>query len=162
MFTKNQLNQLYQYGYSLTLDSDDAYDLVQTGIEKYLVKKINVKNKVAYIRRIMRNQFIDQQRRKKIIPFESLDDNNNDKTLAIDTTSLEEIIISQNEIDCIWSMLTISEREIVYLWALQGFTAKQISDETGVPRGTILSKIHRLREKIIHKFDKLNPKSVRS
>ncbi|MBL4661069.1 MAG: sigma-70 family RNA polymerase sigma factor [Alcanivoracaceae bacterium] len=154
MLTKQQLNQLYQYSYSLTLNSDDAYDLLQTGLEKYLKKSSqNIQREMAYIRQIIRNQFIDNQRRSNIIAFETIENND---TLAIDTLSLDDLMIAQDQVTIIWDIMNTSEREIIYLWAVEGYSAKQISDETGVSRGTILSKIHRLREKVIAKFTKLD------
>ena len=146
MLDKKELNQLFQYSYSLTNNRDDGYDLLQSGLEKYLNKNDNIlDNKMAYVRKIIRNQFIDNQRRKQKIVFEALQ---TESTLAIDTLSLEDLIIAEDEIKIIWEKLDEGEREIVYLWALKGYTAKEISNETGQPRGTVLSKIHRIREKL--------------
>ncbi|MBL4772232.1 MAG: RNA polymerase sigma factor [Alcanivoracaceae bacterium] len=153
MFNKQQLNKLYQYSYSLTQNSDDAYDLLQTGLEKFLKKASHdLSNHMAYIRKIIRNQFIDNQRRSKLIAFETIENND---TFAIDTTSLDDLMIAQDKIRIIWDLMNTSEREIIYLWAIEGYSAKQISDEIGVPRGSILSKIHRLRERVVTKFAKL-------
>jgi RNA polymerase sigma-70 factor (ECF subfamily) len=156
MLNKQQLNKLYQYSYSLTTNSDDAYDLLQTGLEKYLRKNTNnITNEMAYIRQIIRNQFIDQQRRKKCITFESIEADKYQTTLAIDTSSLEQIVIVEEQAKMVWELLSTSEREIIYLWAIEGYTAKQISDETRVPRGTILSRIHRLKHRIGNQFKQL-------
>ena len=157
MIKKQQLNQLFQYCYSLTVNTDDAYDLLQMCLEKYLkINKQACNNDIAYIRKIIRNQFIDNQRRKKILAFESLEAADCHATIAIETTSLEDVMIAQDKISIIWGMLNTSDREIVYLWAILGYSARQISEELDVPRGTILSKIHRLRERILKKFDKLD------
>lgn len=153
MIDKQQLDQLYQYSYSLTINSADAYDLLQTALEKYLKKSLShIENKMAYIRQIIRNQFIDNQRRLNKVSFEALEDND---TVAIDTIQLDDLMIAQNQISIIWNIMNASEREIIYLWGVEGFSAKQISLETGIARGTILSKIHRLREKILTKFSHL-------
>lgn len=159
MLNKQQLNKLYQYSYSLTNDPDNAYDLLQTGLEKYLSKSThetspNITHEIAYIRKIIRNQFIDDQRRLKCISFESIESDKHQDTLAMDTLSLDQIIIAQEEAQIVWDILSTSEREVIYLWAIEGYTAKQISDDTGVPRGTILSRIHRLKQKIIKVFEK--------
>ena len=155
MLNKKQLNQLYQYCYSLTNNPDDSYDLLQMSIEKYLKLKQNkTKYGTSYMRTIIRNQFIDNYRRKNKIIFESIDSKNYYSTLAIDTSSLDDLMIAQENLLTIWKLLDNSEREITYLWAMQGYTAKQISQELSIPRGTILSKIHRIREKIVYKFHK--------
>ncbi len=154
MFNKTQLNQLYQYSYSLTNNPDNAYDLLQTGLEKYLKQaNTNIEYKIAYVRQIIRNQFIDDQRRIQRIIFDSLETDKLHTTLAIDTSSLEQIVISEQQVAIIWKILTVSEREILYLWAVEGYSAKQISEEINIPRGTILSKIHRLKHKVNKEFE---------
>ena len=35
MFDKEMLQKLYRYSYSLTCDEHDAYDLLQTSLEKF-------------------------------------------------------------------------------------------------------------------------------
>jgi RNA polymerase sigma-70 factor (ECF subfamily) len=153
MIDKQQLEQLYQYSYSLTVNNDDAYDLLQSALEKYLQKSLShIENKMAYIRQIIRNQFIDNQRRINKVSFEALEDSD---TIAIDTIQLDDLMIAQDQISIIWDIMNTSEREIIYLWGVEGFSAKQISLETGIARGTILSKIYRLREKVQAKFSNL-------
>lgn len=148
-FDQTHLNSLYRYCYSLTAHKEDAYDLLQTSLEKYL-KHQNQQNSspqtTAYVRRIIRNQFIDNARRAKCVPFESLTDENEAST--IDIQPLDNLFINKERVDQIWELLNTSEREIIFLWAVEGYTAKEISTEINVPRGTILSKIHRLRQKV--------------
>ena len=127
---------------------------MQTGLEKYLSKSdATIDNQPAYIRQIIRNQYIDNQRRKQKVAFEVLE---NEATLAIDTLSLEDLVIAEDQIAIIWDQLNSAEREIIYLWAVEGYTAKEISHETGQPRGSVLSKIHRIRLKLTTKMEALN------
>lgn len=154
-FDQTHLNQLYCYCYSLTVHKEDAYDLLQTSLEKYLKhqnQKPDSPQTTAYLRRIIRNQFIDNARRAKCVPFESLADENEAST--IDIQPLDNLLINEERVDQIWKLLNTSEREIVFLWAIEGYTAKEISEEINVPRGTILSKIHRLRQKVQKAFTK--------
>jgi len=146
---QTQLNQLYRYCYSLTVHKEDAYDLLQTSLEKYLKhqnQQETAPQSASYLRRIIRNQFIDNARRAKCVPFESLTDENEAST--IDIQPLDNLFINAERVDQIWELLNTSEREIVFLWAIEGYTAKEISEEINVPRGTVLSKIHRLRQKV--------------
>ena len=141
------LQKLYRYGWVLCKDRDQAYDLLQSAIEKY-IQDSNIKsysNDIAYIRTIMRNRFIDEYRRSKRFPEESLDETS---PIAINEASLEDIVIAQIDLDIIWQKLDAFEREIMYYWAIEDMTAKEIAEEIRIPRGTILSRIHRLRKKI--------------
>ena len=41
------------------------------------------------------------------------------------------------------------ERELLFLWAVEGYTARELGEATECSRGTVLSRLHRLRKKII-------------
>jgi len=150
-FDRSELNKLHRYGCVLCVNSDDAYDLLQYAIEKYLqkpaIKKFEGKthsSDLSYVRTIMRNRFIDEYRKSVRFPEESYDDSS---LVAIDETSLENVVIAEIELESIWKKLDTIEREILYYWAIEGMTALEIADQTGVPRGTILSRLYRLRKK---------------
>jgi RNA polymerase sigma-70 factor (ECF subfamily) len=151
MLDKAELNRLYRYAYSLSAQPDDAYDLLQSALEKHLRSKPNqsLENESAYVRKIIRNQFIDQARRQQCVPFETLEDAD---TLALDTMPLDSLLIQNELIEAIWAMLNTAEREILFLWAVEGHTASEIAIEINAPRGTILSRIYRLRQKITTHF----------
>ena len=57
-------------------------------------------------------------------------------------------MISRDQLEVIWSRLDGCEREILYYWAVEGMTAAQIASTTGSRRGTVLSRIHRLRARL--------------
>ena len=150
-FDRSELQKLHRYGCALCVNSGDAYDLLQYAIEKYLQKpEINKfaknprSNDLAYVRTIMRNRFIDEYRKTARFPEESYDDNS---LMAIDETSLEDIVIAEIELESIWEKLETIEREILYYWAIEGMTAQEISKHIDVPRGTVLSRLYRLRKK---------------
>ena len=52
-----------------------------------------------------------------------------------------------------WSLLDPLEREILYYWAAEDMTAAQIASTLGTRRGTVLSRIHRLRSRLRSVFD---------
>lgn len=72
--------------------------------------------------------------------------------LAIDTHCLEELIVSRDELQQVWSRLYAFEREILYYRAVEDMTAAQIASTLGSRRGTVLSRIHRLRARLRAKF----------
>jgi len=44
------------------------------------------------------------------------------------------------------------EREILHLWAVEGMTTAQIAEQLDTPRGTVLSRIYRMRQRLIAEF----------
>ncbi len=145
-FSKEQLNALFRYAFSLTANKDDAYDLLQSSIEKLLKNKSEHISNSSYIRRIIRNQFIDQCRRKKVIAFETLEE---DKLAVLSTHSLESIVINEGYVDFLMGSLTDGERECLFMWAVLGYTAQEIAQETKEPKGTILSRLYRVKKKVV-------------
>jgi RNA polymerase sigma-70 factor (ECF subfamily) len=59
MFDQGELNQLYRFCYSLTVDETTAYDLLQNSLEKFLKSNTEKENDLAFMYRIIRHQFID-------------------------------------------------------------------------------------------------------
>ena len=148
MIDRPALQRLFRYGYSLTRNEDAACDLLQDALEACLRKAPD--NRLAtmsYIQKIMRNRFIDQYRREHRHPTESLDGDS--QPVSIDPQVLEDIVIAQHEVEAIMALLEPLERELLYFWAVEGYTAREIADRTDSPRGTVLSRIHRLRLKIL-------------
>jgi RNA polymerase sigma-70 factor (ECF subfamily) len=149
MLDRPVLQRLFRYGFSLTHDEDTAYDLLQDALEISLRKAPdNADAALHYVRSIMRNRFIDQYRRDHRHPTVSFDDNDK-QALIIDPRVLENIVIAEHEVETIMAMLEPLERELLFLWAVEGCTAQEIAERTDSPRGTVLSRIHRLRQKIL-------------
>jgi RNA polymerase sigma-70 factor (ECF subfamily) len=147
MIDRPTLQRLFRYGFSLTRNEDAAYDLLHDALEISLRKTPADSNAtVSYVQKIMRNRFIDQYRRDHRHPTVSLDEN---PTVSIDPKVLEDIVIAEHEAESIMAMLEPLERELLFFWAVEGYTAQEIADRTDSPRGTVLSRIHRLRQKIL-------------
>lgn len=155
MFDKSDLQILYRYSYSLTGDEDDAYDLLQASIEKYIKSNSVKEYSKAYVKKIIYNKFIDDCRRNKIIQFESLDCGNLEQEnlpADFDVKTLEDLQVNENMAEQILQCLEPDEREIMYCWAIEGFSTSELAEKLNKPKGTILSKIYRMRTKILEKF----------
>ena len=150
MFDKEMLQKLYRYSYSLTCDEHDAYDLLQTSLEKFIKSNVAANKPVAYVKKIIYNRFIDECRRKKIVQFENLEK----ATLPVDfdVQTLDELLVNENMAKQILQSLEPDEREIMYCWAIEGFSTSEIATKLNKPKGTILSKIYRMRKKVIKQF----------
>ena len=147
LFDRPVLQRLYRYASALCNDNEDAYDLMQYSLEKYLQHPADRTHAgdQAYVRAIMRNRFIDEYRRSNRFPQESYDDAS---PVAMDETSLEDIVIAQADLEIVWRLLDPFERELLYYWAVEEMTAQEIASQIDVPRGTVLSRIYRIRKKI--------------
>lgn len=142
---RNELQTLYRYCYSLVNNKNEADDLLQSGLEKWLKLDQQKDYSLAYIRKIIRNQFIDQCRRKKLVPFEQFDETT---PLIMSSESMEQALIDDQEVELLMDKLNAGERETLFLWAVMEYSASEIASETGEPRGTILSRLYRIKSKI--------------
>lgn len=158
MLQSDTLNRLYRYCHSLTNDAAQAYDLLQDGIERYLKQdRAQIQHPLPYMHRLLRNRYIDLERQKQRYPADSLDHAEpelreqmfNQAAISIGTETLEQQTIAAKDLEPIWASLNPAEREILYLWAVEGMSASEIGDHLDMPRNTILSKIHRSRQKIL-------------
>ena len=150
MFNNDELNQLYRFCYSLTMDEHNAYDLLQNALEKFLRSKAEKQTKLGFMYQIIRNQFIDDYRKSSkqvIVNFEEHD------YIDFDIKTLESLNIDSDLVEVMLSQLEPIEREILFYWAVEGYSTLQISDMLAMPKGTVLSKIHRMRQRIKHEFN---------
>ncbi len=149
MFDQQDMNQLYRYCYSFTVNDAAAYDLLQTALEKFLKSKTLKQYNRAFLYKIIRNQFIDDQRKACQWNVDSYNELNH---VDIDVKTLESIIIDDDLIEHLLQYLQPLEREILFYWALEGYSTQQIADMMKIPKGTILSKIYRMRLRIQEQF----------
>ena len=141
-FTKENLNSLYRYALSLTHKEEWAYDLVSDAVEKVWVRPL-VLNKMAYAKKVIRHRFFDDKKKadfhnesiEEVIELESFE-------------NLESMTIQKNEVEKTLRILKPEERELLYLWAVEDYTLQEISSLTGTPRGTLTSRLSRLKAKI--------------
>lgn len=137
MLSENELNKLYRYALALTNQSEEAYDLVHSAVIKMQGRLIL--RKVAYAKTTIRHLFYEAKKKE---PEELVDE-----TPSIDTT-LEDIAINSDQVKVILKELSPSERELLYLIAVEEYSFKEVANETGEKLGTLLSRFHRIKEKI--------------
>ena len=145
MFSREQLNSLFQYCLSLTAETAAAEDLLHNSIEKMLKRPRTIEFEMAYARRVIRNRFIDDCRRKNNVEFEPIDYY---EPVLLDEKDIEQLLIDQDHVSKLMALLSASEREVLFLWAVEGYSAAEIAAHTDSPRGTILARLFRVRQKI--------------
>lgn len=134
-------------------------DLLQLGLEKFL--KVNpgtVSHPVNYMFRIIRNQFIDEYRLRNKRVVEEY----NEFTTVVDMEfkSLEDLCLDRNELKFLLNKMAPLERELLYFWAVEEYTLDEISQLFQVPKGTLVSKIHRMRKKMQSHLGQQDPLEV--
>lgn len=145
-FDRQSLDKLYRYAYTLTANQADAYDLLHNAIEASLNRPSETtKKNIAYLRVIMRNRFIDEYRHNQSFPHEDIADHS---PVSISESSLEDVVIASHDLAVLWKTLEPVDREVLFFWAVEGLSMREISEKLEVSRGTLLSRIHRLRKRL--------------
>ncbi len=158
MFNKNELNQLYRYALSLCRQEETAYDLVHAAIERYLYKTSSVVDKpLAYLKTTIRNLYFDLQRHEKVLPMVSMESESVAHIEPLtDDLSMESVLINQQQALHLISRLNAHESELLYLWAVEEYTVEEIASLYKKPKGTMLSKLHRLKKRIREQIQREN------
>lgn len=138
-----RLQKGYRYAVALTHHPEDAEDLVQEAWLN-LCRRYGKVESNAVLFTAVRNLFVDQCRRKKVVQFESLDEPE-----APDVPELTETQPGvQGDLDALLAILRPVERETLFLHYYEGRTAEEIGQLTCQPRGTVLSLLHRAIAKL--------------
>ena len=137
------LHRGYRYALSLTHDESRAEDLLQDAFVSILRRGGH--RSAAYLFTTIRNRFIDLYRRERLVVMQPLDETGEEAMLALDA---DDSWVDLERLDQALAALRPQEREAIYLATVEGYTAREIADLTGRPRGTVLSLIHRARAKL--------------
>jgi len=138
-----RLQKGYRYALALTHQTADAEDLVQEAWLNLSRRYGRVESNAVLITAV-RNLFIDQCRRKKIVQFESLDQPDVPELPAL----AEKEPGVQGDLAALLAILRPVEREALFLHYYEGRTAEEIGQLTKQPRGTVLSLLHRAVAKL--------------
>ena len=137
---------LHRYAMSLVRNRDWADDLVQeTFIRAWshlpLLGVLSLPQRRAWLRRVLKNVFIDQYRRnvRERALIAALDhdpeDGAVDPSLSLQVQELLEI-------------LPASLRDLWYRRYVQGMNAAEIARQLGIPHGTVRSRLHAARRRL--------------
>lgn len=144
--------KIYNFAYRLTGNADDAHDLVQEvllrvrkGLDSYQPGSFE-----GWLWRITRNAFLDDIRKRKRRPATSLPDEIDRWDAATsEPADVEYARLTLGE-DIQKALLELSFefREAVVLCDVVGLSYEEIARATGVPVGTVRSRIHRGRKQM--------------
>lgn len=143
--------KLYAFALKLTKNDFDAKDLLQETATRAFQHRDSFKegtNFKAWISTILRNTFINNYRKRRVLeiasePIEYYDFNLNHQ--AVYNLSESEIVMKElglllNQIDEMY--------RIPFLMAYQGYSYQEIAEEMNIPLGTIKSRIHTARKQL--------------
>jgi len=143
----NQLNGLYQYAYTLCQQADDAYDLLQSAMESYLVKckcqTQRIETPEAYVRTLIRHRFIDLYRHRQRWDAQPYEEASNYDISPVDC---EKLTVDGQALEKVWPQIDPLDRDILYHMAVLGYSTDECCQLLQMPRGSLLSRLHRLRK----------------
>lgn len=154
MSQDSELEALLQRGYrfalALTHDPDRASDLLQDAWVAILRR--GAPRHVGYLFKTLRNRFIDQERRRRLVALEPLDSIEHDA----DALSFLDEASWFPDLDTVGQALgelRPVEREALFLAAVEGHSVREIAELTEQPLGTVSSLVQRARRKVRQFFD---------
>ncbi len=157
------LDSLYNFAYRLTLDEDDANDLVQDTYLKayrFFDSYEPGTNAKAWLFRILKNSFINEFRKKSKQPTKvdysdlehtyNSEDADSNKTVDLRTETERDKI--GDEVATALNALDVDFRTAIILCDLEGFTYEEMSKILDIPIGTVRSRLHRARNLLKEKL----------
>lgn len=142
------LERGYRYALALTHDPDRAADVLQDACVATL--SAGGPWSLGYLFAAIRTRFIDMHRRQRLVVLEPYPDDEGAARVpgAEGPHDEDRIRADLSSVERALGMLRPEEREVLYLTAVEGHTAREIAEITSSPRGTVLSLIHRGRRKL--------------
>jgi len=157
------ISSLYNFAYRLTLDEDDANDLVQETYLKayrFFDSYEQGTNAKAWLFRILKNSFINDFRKKSKQPskidyqevesYYNSDDVDENITVDLRVESIQDMI--GDEVATALNSLAVDFRTIIILCDLEGFTYEEMAKILDIPIGTVRSRLHRARNLLKEKL----------
>lgn len=157
------INSMYNFAYRLTLDEDDAKDLLQDTYLKafrFIDSFQQGTNAKAWLFRILKNSFINDYRKKSKEPskvdyqevesFYNSDDVDRQITPDLRVESLQDMI--GDEISNALNALDVDFRTVIILCDLEGFKYDEMAKILDIPIGTVRSRLHRARNLLKEKL----------
>jgi RNA polymerase sigma factor (sigma-70 family) len=157
------INSMYNFAYRLTLDADDAKDLLQDTYLKafrFIDSFQQGTNAKAWLFRILKNSFINDYRKKSKEPskvdyqevetFYNSEDVDRQITPDLRVEALQDMI--GDEISIALNSLDVDFRTVIILCDLEGFKYEEMAKILDIPIGTVRSRLHRARNLLKEKL----------
>lgn len=157
------IDAAYNFAFRLTLDEDDAKDLVQDTYLKafrFIESFQKGTNAKAWLFRILKNSFINDYRKKSKQPakvdYQEVEQiYNSEEADANLTTDLRVDVLQGmigDEVATALNSLAIDFRTVIILCDIEGFTYEEMAKILDIPIGTVRSRLHRARNLLKEKL----------
>lgn len=150
------LPRLFGYAVSLTLNRDEARDLVQDCAVRVLeARRIPADEPAfrAWLFKIVRNRFLDQRRREGRAPMVSVEEIPQHSTGEWDA---DRRLINTVSVRVGMRKLAPPHREIIALVDVAGFSYGEAASILDVPAGTVMSRLSRARRALMDEVSASN------
>lgn len=149
-------NFVKRYWYGTDADAEDILQDVVLNLFEKVDFNSPVENLMAYVYRSLKNKIIDTGRKQRKEKHLSLyDDGSGEnmllKNLKADTSSETDYREIEKKIGAMFEkvgMLRPDQQEIILATEIEGYTFEELSQDWGIPIGTLLSRKHRAMEKL--------------
>ncbi len=150
-------DRLYRLAYRLTGNKPEAEDLFQELLIKAFGKLdelVDIEEPGSWLSRVMYNLFIDQHRRFARQRMHVVDEGQlaGDGLAGLagsdDPAAESERMERLKHLDAALQQLSEEHRIVVLLHDTEGYKLTEIQDLTGVPVGTVKSRLHRARGRL--------------
>ena len=161
-----QLDAVYRMALQLAKNPDEAQDLVQETYVKAIRSAAGFEERGGGIRSwlftILHNTFYTRIKRaakgpKSVEEFFEADEREtlpDEAPPAWDLKSLDWEHVDERLKRAI-EELSPEHRETLLLWGVEGLKYREIADITGVPIGTVMSRLHRARKQLADSLEEL-------
>jgi len=151
------INSMYNFVFRLTMDEDDANDLVQDTYLKafrFISSFERGTNAKAWLFRILKNSFINDYRKRSKEPskvdYQEVETTyNSEEAAEVDhTTDLRVETVQDmigDEVATALNSLPVDFRTVIILCDIEGFTYEEMAKILDIPIGTVRSRLHRAR-----------------
>jgi RNA polymerase sigma-70 factor (ECF subfamily) len=157
------IDSMYNFAFRLTMDEDDANDLVQDTYLKafrFISSFEQGTNAKAWLFRILKNSFINDYRKKSKEPakvdYQDVETTyNSEDAEAEHTVDLRAETVSDligDEVATALNSLPVDFRTVIILCDIEGFTYEEMAKILDIPIGTVRSRLHRARNLLKEKL----------
>jgi RNA polymerase sigma-70 factor (ECF subfamily) len=148
-----QLDTLYRVSRRLTRDQAEAEDLVQETYvrairswETFVLNDFGIR---PWLVRILHNLYFSRSQREQRQPhgieqahLEAISSNSSPLPLSPGADGMDQRLVRA------LNQLPEEYRVVLHLWAVEELTYKEIADAVEVPIGTVMSRLHRARQRL--------------
>ena len=143
-----QIPGLRRYARALCGDAAQADDLVQDCLERAVSRWASWRRQAElrfWLFAILRNLWLDEVRRRGVHP-ELVDIDDHPEGLAVPPAQGQSLAV--RDLAAALLLLAPEQREAVLLVGLEGMSYAQVAEVTGVPVGTVMSRLKRGRDRL--------------